>query len=223
MFDISKLILHKKNFLSQNECETLINYYETHKNKSEKEHCLEASTNQDTWSTFNKVNIPCGSQVYNIVASAIENIINTYHSYTDKFKMFHSYRKNSLLYSHQIRLMKYEVGNKIHPHVDHSPHVYGSCTFNLNNNYSGGEFCFFRGKKKINLKQGDVLIFPADYHWVHEVRPVTKGIRYSVNCFLLDVPESVRQELEIKRNELMEKYIFNPEDGVRYNIDKKPN
>lgn len=223
MFNISKLILHKKKFLSQNECETLINYYELNKDKSIKEHCLEASSNIDTWSTFSVIDVPCGCKEYKIIAAAIENIINIYHNYTDTFKMFHSYRKHSLLYSHKIRLMKYELGNKIHPHVDHSPHIYGSCTFNLNEDYKGGQFKFFRGKKTINLKKGDGLIFPADYHWVHEVQPITKGVRYSVNCFLLDVPESVRQELELKRNELMEKYQFNPADGIRYNIDKKPN
>tara|TARA_R110000851_G_scaffold151527_2_gene292755 strand:+ start:74 stop:433 length:360 start_codon:yes stop_codon:yes gene_type:complete len=119
--------------------------------------------------------------------------------------------------------MKYQIGNKIHPHVDHDPHVYGSCTFNLNEDYEGGEFGFFRDKKNIDLKQGDVLIFPADYHWVHEVKPITKGTRYSVNCFLLDVPESVREELQLKKDELMEKYKFNPDDGIRYNINTEPN
>ena len=76
---------------------------------------------------------------------------------------------------------------------------------------------------KLYLKQGDVLIFPADYHWVHEVKPITKGTRYSVNCFLLDVPESVREELQLKKDELMEKYKFNPDDGIRYNINTEPN
>lgn len=223
MFDISKLILHKKKFLSQNECKTLINYYELNKDKSIQEHCLEASTNIDTYSTFNVIDIPCGCKEYKIIANAIEKIINTYHKYTDTFKMFHSYRKNSLLYSHKIRLMKYKLGNKIHPHVDHDPHVYGSCTFNLNEDYEGGQFKFFRGKKTINLKKGDGLIFPADYHWVHEVRPITKGVRYSVNCFLLDVPQSVREELQLKKDELMKKYKFNPNDGIKYNINTEPN
>ena len=71
--------------------------------------------------------------------------------YTDKFKMFHVRKRGSMLYSHKLRLMKYETGAKIHPHSDHDPYIYGSCTFNLNEEYEGGEFVFFRGNKKIEL------------------------------------------------------------------------
>ena len=132
-------------------------------------------------------------------------------------------RKNNLLYSHKIRLMKYNLGAKIHPHSDHDPHVYGSCTFNLNENYEGGNFVFFRDKKTIKLKQGDALIFPADHYWVHEVKPINKGVRYSVNCFLQSIPQSIKEKLILKEEELMKKYVFNPSDGIKYNINKKPN
>jgi|TARA_Y100000289_G_C3897639_1_gene137411 hypothetical protein len=221
--DISELILHRKKFLSIKECNDLIKYFEINKNKSTQEHCPEASTNIDTWSTFDVIDVPCGSKEYGIVAHAIEKMINLYHSYTDKFKMFHSMRKSNLLYSHKIRLMKYETGAKIHPHSDHDPYVYGSCTFNLNEDYEGGDFVFFRGKKKIKLKQGDALIFPADHYWVHEVKPINKGVRYSVNCFLQSIPQSVREELILKEEELIKKYVFNPRDGIKYNINKEPN
>tara|TARA_Y100000004_G_scaffold26128_1_gene26437 strand:- start:1484 stop:2170 length:687 start_codon:yes stop_codon:yes gene_type:complete len=221
--DITDLILHKKNFLSKKECSNLINYFEQNKSQKAREFCPEASTNIDTWSTFDVINVPCGSKEYKIIASAIEKMINLFHSYTDKFKMFHSARKYNLLYSHQIRLMKYETGAKIHPHSDHDAHIYGSCTFNLNEGYEGGDFAFFRGKKIIKLKQGDALIFPADHYWVHEVKPIKKGVRYSVNCFLQNIPESVKEKLVLKENELMKEYIFNPSDGIKYNINKEPN
>ena len=45
----------------------------------------------------------------------------------------------------------------------------------------------------------------------------------SVNCFLLDVPQSVREELQLKKDELMKKYKFNPNDGIKYNINTEPN
>ena len=221
--DISKLILHKKKFISITECNNLIKYFEINKDKSTREHCPEASTNIDTWSTFDVIDVPCGSKEYGIVAYAIEKMINLYHSYTDKFKMFHSMRKSNLLYSHKIRLMKYNLGAKIHPHSDHDPYVYGSCTFNLNENYEGGNFVFFRDKKTIKLKQGDALIFPADHYWVHEVKPINKGVRYSVNCFLQSIPQSIREKLVLKEEELMKEYVFNPSDGIKYNINKKPN
>jgi len=57
---------------------------------------------------------------------------------------------------------------------------------------------------------------------VHEVKPISKGVRYSINCFLQSIPESVKEELDLKLIELMKKYVFNPKDGITYNIDKKP-
>ena len=76
---------------------------------------------------------------------------------------------------------------------------------------------------QIKLKQGDALIFPADHYWVHEVKPINKGVRYSVNCFLQSIPQSVREELILKEEELIKKYVFNPRDGIKYNINKEPN
>ena len=89
-----------------------------------------------------------------------------------------------MLYSHKLRLMKYEKGAKIHPHVDHAPHVYGSCTFNLNENYEGGEFRFFNGQIKEIFTTGDAMMFPAEPIWIHGTEPITKGTRYAINCFL---------------------------------------
>ena len=85
--------------------------------------------------------------------------------------------------------MKYETGQWIHPHTDHDPHVYGSCTINLNNDYEGGVFAFWGGKHKVELKRGDCMIWPADFLWVHEVEEITRGTRYSVNCFLRNKPQ----------------------------------
>ena len=57
------------------------------------------------------------------------------------------------MYPHMYRIMKYETGQWIHPHVDHDPYVYGSCTINLNDEYEGGEFQFWGGKHKVNLEK----------------------------------------------------------------------
>jgi|TARA_R100000005_G_C4910507_1_gene148420 hypothetical protein len=217
-FDITKLILHKHNFLSKEQCDLLINYYENNKKQKEREHCAHAATGIDTESTFDVIDIPYGTEENKLVSSSIEKMINMWQDYTDKFKMFHVHKRGSMLYSHKLRLMKYETGAKIHPHSDHDPYIYGSCTFNLNEEYEGGEFAFFRGKKKIKLKRGDALIFPADHFWVHEVKPIKKGVRYSTNCFLQNMPTSLREHLTRLENVLRNSYKFNPKDGIRYNI-----
>jgi len=217
-FDITKLILHKPNFLSKEQCDLLINYYENNKKQKIREHCPHAVTGVDTESTFDVIDIPYGTEENKLVSSSIEKMINMWQDYTDKFKMFHVRKRGSMLYSHKLRLMKYETGAKIHPHSDHDPYIYGSCTFNLNEEYEGGEFVFFRGNKKIQLKRGDALIFPADHFWVHEVKPIKKGVRYSTNCFLQNMPTSLIEHLRRLENVLRNSYKFNSKDGIRYNI-----
>ena len=217
-FDITKLILHKPNFLSKEECDLLINYYENNKKQKIREHCPHAVTGIETESTFDVIDIPYGTEENKLISSSIEKMINMWQDYTDKFKMFHVHKRGSMLYSHKLRLMKYETGAKIHPHSDHDPYIYGSCTFNLNEEYEGGEFVFFRGNKKMQLKRGDALIFPADHFWVHEVKPIKKGVRYSTNCFLQNMPTSLREHLTRLENVLRNSYKFNPKDGIRYNI-----
>ena len=215
-FNIENLILHKKKFLSEKECNLLINYFEKNKNKTVLENCPEATTNINTTSTMDVFTIPHSTDEHKLVSDKIEKIINLYHNYTEKFNMFHVARKQTLKYSHMLRLMKYKKGAKIHPHTDHDPFVYGSCTFNLNNNYKGGEFCFFKGKKKLKLNKGDALIFPADFFWVHEVKPIKEGERYSVNCFLQSIPESVKQNIYRFKNVMMKNYKENKSDGKKY-------
>lgn len=48
----------------------------------------------------------------------------------------------------------------------------------LNDNYEGGELIFF-DDYKIDLKEGDIMVFPSNFLYPHRVEKVTKGIRYS--------------------------------------------
>lgn len=192
---LDQLIFKKEKILSKDECEILIQEYEARNKENVLEHCAEATTKVDTYSSFKRIDLKRGTETYNIIHRSTEKMINDYLDYLDSFDMFHVMLRDSMLFSHMYRLLKYETGAKIHPHTDHDTHVYGSCTFNLNDNYTGGEFTWWKGKHSMPLSAGDGLIFPADFFWVHEVKPITSGVRYSTNSFLLDVPDSVRNEL----------------------------
>jgi predicted 2-oxoglutarate/Fe(II)-dependent dioxygenase YbiX len=87
--------------------------------------------------------------------------------------------------TNNIRIMRYKEGQEIKDHLDiGNLNHRASCTINLNLNYEGGEFSFFSSKHLLNLKEGEGIIFPAEQIWIHGVRPVTKGTRYAINCFL---------------------------------------
>jgi len=61
-----------------------------------------------------------------------------------------------------------------------------SMTIVLNEDYEGGEFEFFDSKRLIKEKTGTVIVFPS--YMVHKVRPVTKGIRYSLVSWFCGEP-----------------------------------
>lgn len=208
MFDITKLIHRVPNFLSDDECQSLIEEYDARSSEHDLERCPDANTGEDIYSTFHRITLQQGTKNFNLVHRKTEQAINSYLDYLSEFNSFHMPQlRKSFLYSHMYRLLKYEAGCKIHPHSDHDPFVYGSITFNLNDDYTGGNFLFFNGKYEVKLAKGEMMIWPADYFWVHEVTPVETGTRYSTNGFLMAVPQEVREMLcnnvtveKLKRN-----------------------
>jgi hypothetical protein len=218
--NLSQLILHKKRFLTYEECDFLIQEYEHRSQEHVFEHCPEANTGINTLSTFKRIDLKYSTPAFDIVHSATEKLINLYHEHLDTFESFHTIHRESLMYSHMYRLLKYETGAKIHPHTDHDPFVYGSCTFNLNDSYTGGDFSFWNGKHKIKLAKGDALIFPADHFWVHAVEPITSGVRYSTNSFLQKIPNLLKDEVfeYLKYHNPNDLKYF---DGTKYKILEK--
>ena len=87
----------------------------------------------------------------------------------------------------QIRFNRYEVGQNMKRHCDHIHTAFdgerkGIPTLTvlglLNDDFEGGDFLMFDGKK-IELSAGDIIIFPSNFLYPHEVTSVTKGTRYS--------------------------------------------
>jgi len=222
MINLNELIFRKKNALTKDECQFLIEEYAKLTDNNLLEQCPEANSGVVTQSTFKRGSLEFGTEAWNLAFKANENIINEYMDYLDTFGMFHTLARSSMLFSHMYRVLKYEPGSKIHPHTDHSPFVYGSATFNLNDDYTGGDFLFWNGAHRVKLEVGEAMIWPADYFWVHEVEPIKTGIRYSTNSFLLNIPQQLRHEVF----EYMQHIYKDPEyqkyaDECRYNIRTK--
>ena len=95
-----------------------------------------------------------------------------------------TFDNTSMIITDNIRILKYKKGECIEDHSDLGGNIRASCTLNLNENYEGGEFRFFNGQIKESFKTGDAMLFPAEPIWIHGTEPVTKGTRYSINCFL---------------------------------------
>ena len=48
----------------------------------------------------------------------------------------------------------------------------------LNDDYKGGEF-MFNEEYKVELKQGDIVLFPSNFLYPHRVNNIREGTRYS--------------------------------------------
>ena len=195
MIKLADLIYIKKGFLTNNQCDLIINEINSNKDEAVYEHCPHSIDGKDTWSKFTRQEPRLGTPVFNLIHKSIEQMVQEYHDYTDTFNAFHVFRRFTMLHPHMYRIMRYDKGAWIHPHTDHDPGVYGSCTINLNDDYTGGDFSFWHGQHKVKLEKGDAMIWPADYYWVHEVEEITNGTRYSVNCFLCNSPRNLPEDV----------------------------
>jgi len=86
----------------------------------------------------------------------------------------------------QVRFNRYKMGTKMRSHHDHIQSLFDgklkgipiiSIVGLLNDNYEGGTFMC--REKEIKLIRGDILLFPSNFMYPHEVKEITKGIRYS--------------------------------------------
>ena len=89
-----------------------------------------------------------------------------------------------------INLLKYEVGNFYKRHIDayHQVNRHLSFIINLNKNYKGGELIFYyphnqQPYSKIELKTGDLIMFPSNFMYPHSIEPIISGTRYSIVCW----------------------------------------
>jgi len=208
MFDITQLALKLPGFLKPEECDLLIQEYEQRREEAQLEHSKNYNTDNIDYSSFKIVPLKPKTDSFNFIRAKSKEVVDIYLKYLDEPKFFFtSSLKSALRFSHNYRIMKYETGASIHPHSDHDAGIYGSLTFNLNDGYEGGEFKFFNGNHTVKLEKGDALIFPADFFWVHEVSPVTKGDRYSINSFLGDIPDDCRHKLNYLKRVIVNDYV----------------
>ena len=79
-------------------------------------------------------------------------------------------------------LLRYEVGDFYIEHSDSFKEQPRALTIiiAMNNAYDGGEIAMFQRELIHELDVGDVLVFPSNFMYPHEILPVTDGTRYSM-------------------------------------------
>lgn len=86
-----------------------------------------------------------------------------------------------------VRFNKYDTGTQMKIHCDHIQSAFdgsrkGIPTLSvlgaLNDDYEGGELVFWE-KEVVPLKAGEIMVFPSNFLYPHEVKEVISGTRYS--------------------------------------------
>ena len=173
-----------KGFLKDSLCEETVKQLKTFKTEWNEHSFYNRATKKEVklsgskeLSTMYTDQITTNQEIMDKYWNAIHDYILKYL----KFSWFDSWDSYSLL-----RYNKYKKNKQMAHHCDHITNIFDgtrrgvpilSVVCSLNNDYSGGEF-IMQGKK-LDFKKGDVLIFPSNFLFPHEVKPVKKGTRYS--------------------------------------------
>jgi predicted 2-oxoglutarate/Fe(II)-dependent dioxygenase YbiX len=87
----------------------------------------------------------------------------------------------------EVRFNRYHTDTQMKLHCDHIHSMFDgnrkgiptlSILGSLNNDYTGGELVFW-DDTVVELKAGEIMIFPSNFLYPHEVKLVTEGTRYS--------------------------------------------
>lgn len=86
-----------------------------------------------------------------------------------------------------VRFNRYDPSTQMKLHCDHIHSIFDgqrkgvpvlTVLGALNDDYEGGELMMF-GDQQIHLPPGSVVVFPSNFLYPHEVRPIKSGVRYS--------------------------------------------
>ncbi len=88
----------------------------------------------------------------------------------------------SLISDSGYDLLRYKTGGYYKQHTDSFKQIPRtlSCSFNLNDDYEGGQFAFFDKEIIIAAPKGSAIVFPSNFMYPHEILEVTEGTRYSI-------------------------------------------
>ena len=118
-----------------------------------------------------------------ILDEKIWHVLNKY--VKEDFKHFESWFSSWSGYTF-CRFNKYDPSTQMKLHCDHIHSIFDGNNKGvpvltvlgaLNEEYDGGEFLLC--EKEFELNTGDVIVFPSNFLYPHEVKPVKSGIRYS--------------------------------------------
>ena len=185
--NIEHYIFHKDNFLDQKECKDYVKQLNEDVWIKHDWH-YPTTDSFDTLSGNNEPENLNGDEWSDKVTKINQAIIKKLHSeildyiWSFKFDWYDAWNGYS-----GLKFIRYYPDQRMPKHCDHIHSLFDgerkgvpvlSIIGVLNDDYEGGELIMLEDKK-IDTKAGDLLIFPSNFLYPHQITPVTKGVRYS--------------------------------------------
>ena len=125
--------------------------------------------------------LPISVELEEILNPFVSQSVKSYNDYVGEEKVsqvscfspvrFNRYQKNQIMKKHSDHIKSLFEGD-----VRGIPVL--SIIINFNDDYDGGDLVFW-DDHKVDLGEGDVVVFPSLFLFPHRVEEVTKNIRYS--------------------------------------------
>lgn len=180
-FDLRNYLITFPNVLSQEYCES---FTEKLKNQEWTKHAYHNSATDQKTSYDDDLHIHYLDDDDTDNRFLMETVYKVLMAYYRQIDLTHF---NSWAGYSQVRINKYSKNTRMRKHFDGIKSIFdgklrGDPTLSvlgaLNDDYEGGELMFWNDTK-IELKAGNVMVFPSTFLYPHSVEPVTKGTRYS--------------------------------------------
>ena len=185
---LDDFILHIKNFIDPEFCDAVLDeYVETNLwdvTLTGSGHDPYARKCQFICISDHSVKEECNTEVRNELD---QYLFERVAELIEKYREIHSEFDIEIEEDTGYELLKYEVGDFFVQHTDSFKENPRALTviFALNDAYKGGELAFFNREKIYRLDVGDVIIFPSNFMYPHEIIPVTEGTRFSIITWIV--------------------------------------
>jgi hypothetical protein len=168
-----------ENFLPEEDHKTLLEYV-----RSQKEWAVQPWDSQT---------IGLDKMPENIVSILEEMSVRVHKEMTDLYDVeINPFDRNNLV------LIKFEKGLALYPHVDtdsaESNHL--ASIYYINDDYIGGEICFPDLKVYIKPTPNSLIFFPGNENYLHEVRTILTGDRFSSSMWFQFTGSTFTQKSE---------------------------
>jgi len=149
------------------------------------------SWNSHMWSTDGTDSFSYPTKELDVLEATpdLEDILNPLISLSVKYynEFIGSEKVSQVTCFSPVRFNRYQKGQTMRIHCDHIKTLFEgevkgipvlSIIINFNDDYQGGDLIFW-DDYKVDLGEGDVVVFPSLFLFPHRVEEVTENIRYS--------------------------------------------